>query len=212
MRIVLFSALCSLCVPTQAFVPLSSTTTGLRSIEANDASGGRETVLYAQPKQQEKVLREELAERTSMVEDEEKYALRDGPGVLPQEDVEDEQETSIPKDETEGEKVRRKIEKLTKRRAYPLFLAEKGIEIVESIFPPDNTPPAKKEKIVVLGTGWGSVSFLKTVDTALYDITVISPRNYFLFTPMLGTPSAQLSVQSSFQTQQLNPNLLLVKM
>jgi NADH dehydrogenase FAD-containing subunit len=43
----------------------------------------------------------------------------------------------------------------------------------------------KREKIVVLGTGWGSHSFLKTIDGTQYDITVISPRNYFLFTPML---------------------------
>lgn len=42
-----------------------------------------------------------------------------------------------------------------------------------------------REKIVVLGTGWGSHSFLKSVDATRYDITVISPRNYFLFTPML---------------------------
>lgn len=43
----------------------------------------------------------------------------------------------------------------------------------------------KREKIVVLGTGWGSHSFLKTIDGTQYDVTVISPRNYFLFTPML---------------------------
>ena len=41
------------------------------------------------------------------------------------------------------------------------------------------------EKIVILGTGWGSHSFLKTIDASKYDITVISPRNYFMFTPML---------------------------
>ena len=41
------------------------------------------------------------------------------------------------------------------------------------------------EKVVILGTGWGSHAFLKTVDASKYDITVISPRNYFMFTPML---------------------------
>lgn len=44
---------------------------------------------------------------------------------------------------------------------------------------------SKREHIVVLGTGWGAHAFLKTVDASKYDITVISPRNYFLFTPML---------------------------
>ena len=42
-----------------------------------------------------------------------------------------------------------------------------------------------KEKLVVLGTGWGSHAFLKTIDATKYDVQVISPRNYFMFTPML---------------------------
>lgn len=36
-----------------------------------------------------------------------------------------------------------------------------------------------------LGTGWGSVSLLKKLDTENYNVIVISPRNYFLFTPLL---------------------------
>jgi NADH:quinone reductase (non-electrogenic) len=35
------------------------------------------------------------------------------------------------------------------------------------------------------GTGWGSVSMLKKLDTENYNVVVISPRNYFLFTPLL---------------------------
>lgn len=35
------------------------------------------------------------------------------------------------------------------------------------------------------GTGWGSVSLLKSLDTENYNVVVISPRNYFLFTPLL---------------------------
>lgn len=46
----------------------------------------------------------------------------------------------------------------------------------------------EKPKLVILGSGWGSVALLKELDPELYDITVISPTNYFLFTPML--PSA----------------------
>jgi NADH:ubiquinone reductase (non-electrogenic) len=37
----------------------------------------------------------------------------------------------------------------------------------------------------VIGTGWGSVSLLKRLDTENYNVVVISPRNYFLFTPLL---------------------------
>ncbi|XP_020276607.1 external alternative NAD(P)H-ubiquinone oxidoreductase B3, mitochondrial-like [Asparagus officinalis] len=42
-----------------------------------------------------------------------------------------------------------------------------------------------KKKVVVLGTGWAGMSFLKTVDSSLYDVQVVSPRNYFAFTPLL---------------------------
>lgn len=43
----------------------------------------------------------------------------------------------------------------------------------------------KREKIVVLGTGWGGHAFLKTIDASKYEVVTISPRNYFMFTPML---------------------------
>ncbi|CAK4032097.1 External alternative NADH-ubiquinone oxidoreductase, mitochondrial [Lecanosticta acicola] len=46
-------------------------------------------------------------------------------------------------------------------------------------------PDPTKKTLVVLGTGWGSVSLLKSLDTENYNVVVISPRNYFLFTPLL---------------------------
>ncbi|CAO3660386.1 unnamed protein product [Rhizopus stolonifer] len=47
----------------------------------------------------------------------------------------------------------------------------------------------EKKTIVVLGSGWASTSFLKSVDTSLYNLVVVSPRNYFLFTPLLPSTS-----------------------
>lgn len=41
---------------------------------------------------------------------------------------------------------------------------------------------------MVLGCGWGSVALLKNINPENYHITVISPSNYFLYTPLL--PSA----------------------
>lgn len=38
---------------------------------------------------------------------------------------------------------------------------------------------------LISGTGWGSVSLLKKLDTENYNVVVISPRNFFLFTPLL---------------------------
>jgi hypothetical protein len=50
-----------------------------------------------------------------------------------------------------------------------------------------SSPPARP-RIVVLGTGWGAAAFLGGIDTAAFDVTIVSPRNYFLFTPMLAGP------------------------
>ncbi|XP_067131727.1 uncharacterized protein [Centruroides vittatus] len=42
-----------------------------------------------------------------------------------------------------------------------------------------------RSKLVILGTGWGGYSVLNSINKNLYDIAVVSPRNYFLFTPLL---------------------------
>ncbi|KAK2745245.1 NADH:ubiquinone oxidoreductase [Myotisia sp. PD_48] len=46
-------------------------------------------------------------------------------------------------------------------------------------------PHPDRKTLVILGTGWGSVSLLKKLDTENYNVIVISPRNFFLFTPLL---------------------------
>lgn len=51
---------------------------------------------------------------------------------------------------------------------------------------------APKKRIVILGSGWGAVSLLKNIDSTEYNVSVVSPRNYFLFTPLL--PSAPTGV------------------
>ncbi|GLJ33096.1 hypothetical protein SUGI_0666040 [Cryptomeria japonica] len=42
-----------------------------------------------------------------------------------------------------------------------------------------------KKKVLVLGTGWAGTSFLKNLDCSKYNVQVVSPRNYFAFTPLL---------------------------
>ncbi|GJQ14764.1 hypothetical protein GpartN1_g6555.t1 [Galdieria partita] len=54
-----------------------------------------------------------------------------------------------------------------------------------AFFPPKIDPQARKPTLVILGTGWAAHSLIKVIDTVKYDVKVISPRNYFLFTPML---------------------------
>ncbi|KAJ7367402.1 hypothetical protein OS493_040640, partial [Desmophyllum pertusum] len=42
-----------------------------------------------------------------------------------------------------------------------------------------------RQRLVILGTGWGSYSVLKQINKKLFDVIVVSPRNHFLFTPLL---------------------------
>ncbi|KAI1539433.1 Ndh NADH dehydrogenase FAD-containing subunit [Pyrenophora tritici-repentis] len=76
---------------------------------------------------------------------------------------------------------------LSPRRGGP-----KNLPIAEHFVDDDETPENKKlkhkPKLVILGTGWGSVALLKQLNEDDYHVTVISPSNTFLFTPML--PSA----------------------
>lgn len=53
---------------------------------------------------------------------------------------------------------------------------------------PDNLNQKDKPKLVILGTGWGSMALIKQLHKGDYHVTVVSPANHFLFTPML--PSA----------------------
>lgn len=153
------------------------------------ATAGEDTT-----KEVEKTLRQELTERNSKVDDEEKYAVVDGSGMNTEKGA-----PSVvgSKDESSGmsDEVKR-LERLIRKRAYPLFLAEKGVEIIEDVVDSlvgkgknDNISGAQREKIVVLGTGWGAAAFLKGINANHYDVTVISPRNYFVFTPMLAGAS-----------------------
>jgi NADH dehydrogenase FAD-containing subunit len=59
------------------------------------------------------------------------------------------------------------------------------------------TIDGEKQRVVVLGSGWASLSFISEVDTDKYDVTVISPQNYFLFTPLLpGVATSHLEFNS----------------
>ena len=76
---------------------------------------------------------------------------------------------------------------LNPRRGGP-----KNLPIAEHFVDDDDTPGKRdqkhKPKLVILGTGWGSVALLKQLNPDDYHVTVVSPSNHFLFTPML--PSA----------------------
>ncbi|BEI81926.1 hypothetical protein CcaverHIS002_0210860 [Cutaneotrichosporon cavernicola] len=44
-----------------------------------------------------------------------------------------------------------------------------------------------KERLVILGSGWGGYNLARKADKSLYDVTLISPNSYFSFTPFLAS-------------------------
>ena len=63
------------------------------------------------------------------------------------------------------------------------LLATRGIQTTANA--PQNVQTSGRQRLVILGTGWGSYSVLKHINKKLFDVIVISPRNHFLFTPLL---------------------------
>lgn len=64
----------------------------------------------------------------------------------------------------------------------------KGLPIAKYYIDDNTENENKKEKLVILGSGWGAISVLKNLDKDKYNVTLVSDNNYFLFTPLL--PSA----------------------
>lgn len=49
------------------------------------------------------------------------------------------------------------------------------------------TKKDQKPRVVVLGTGWAACRLLKDLNTRIYDVVCISPRNHMVFTPLLAS-------------------------
>jgi NADH:ubiquinone reductase (H+-translocating) len=74
----------------------------------------------------------------------------------------------------------------------PRLGGPKNLPIAEVLLDDDDCAQSMRQKdkpkLLILGGGWGSVALLKTLNPEEYHVTLVSPTNYFLFTPML--PSA----------------------
>lgn len=68
-----------------------------------------------------------------------------------------------------------------------LLITERGVQTAEDVAAWLSREPAAAKtgrRVVVLGSGWGAASLVKALGET-DKVTVISPRNHFLFTPML---------------------------
>ena len=57
----------------------------------------------------------------------------------------------------------------------------------------------KLPKVVILGTGWGAISFLQKLNQDDLDVTIVSPRSFFFYTPLLaGTAVGTVRLASNY--------------
>ncbi|KAH8823257.1 putative NDE1-mitochondrial cytosolically directed NADH dehydrogenase [Flagelloscypha sp. PMI_526] len=86
-----------------------------------------------------------------------------------------------------------------------------GVAVFSYSVHKDHNPPqqlpydAEKKTLVILGSGWGATSLLKKINTDEFNVVVVSPKNYFLFTPLLpsvavGTIGRRAVMQSTRYT------------
>lgn len=54
---------------------------------------------------------------------------------------------------------------------------------------PNTANDTRKERVVILGSGWAGYGFARTLDPAKYERVIVSPRSYFVFTPLLASTS-----------------------
>lgn len=47
----------------------------------------------------------------------------------------------------------------------------------------------KRERVVIIGSGWAGYGLSRALDSRKYQVVVVSPRSYFVFTPLLASTS-----------------------
>ncbi|KAJ7662089.1 hypothetical protein DFH06DRAFT_1088569 [Mycena polygramma] len=50
-----------------------------------------------------------------------------------------------------------------------------------------SSPVHQKQRLLIVGSGWGGYGVLRGLDKKRWDVTIISPNNYFNFTPLLAS-------------------------
>ncbi|KAI1074093.1 FAD/NAD(P)-binding domain-containing protein [Whalleya microplaca] len=59
----------------------------------------------------------------------------------------------------------------------------------------------RKERVVILGSGWAGYAFARTLDPKKFERIMISPRSYFVFTPLLaGTAVGTLEFRAVLES------------
>eukprot|EP00884_Botryococcus_braunii_P021353 jgi/Botrbrau1/7901/Bobra.9_2s0074.1 len=63
-----------------------------------------------------------------------------------------------------------------------------GVRLFSDEIPKHQIPlETGRQRVVALGTGWGCSRLARDLNSKLYDLTIVSPRNHMVFTPLLAS-------------------------
>ncbi|KAI5817581.1 pyridine nucleotide-disulfide oxidoreductase-domain-containing protein [Pyronema omphalodes] len=64
-----------------------------------------------------------------------------------------------------------------------------------------NASKHDRERVLILGSGWGGFGVARSLDTSLYQPIIVTPRTYFVFTPLLaGTAVGTLEFRTAMES------------
>lgn len=92
----------------------------------------------------------------------------------------------------------------SRHAAYEASSASRGLRMASTTadtIPEVDKPKGQKERVVILGSGWAGYGFARTLDPRKYERIMISPRSYFVFTPLVaGTAVGTLEFRAAIES------------
>lgn len=87
--------------------------------------------------------------------------------------------------------------------------ASRSLQFATPLDQPISTSVKKrKERLVILGSGWGAMSLLKGLDQTRYEVLVVSPNTYFAMTPLLAqAATGSLELRTTMEPVRGNHNI-----
>ncbi|TGZ80419.1 FAD/NAD(P)-binding domain-containing protein, partial [Ascodesmis nigricans] len=69
-----------------------------------------------------------------------------------------------------------------------------------------------RERVIILGSGWAGYSLARRLDKSLYQPIIVTPRTYFVFTPLLaGTATGTLEFRTAMESSHNIPGVRAVR-
>ncbi|KAI3336570.1 FAD/NAD(P)-binding domain-containing protein [Xylariaceae sp. AK1471] len=76
------------------------------------------------------------------------------------------------------------------RGTHKAWSVARGLRMASTItdtVPVESKSSGRKERVIILGSGWAGYAFARTLDPRKFERIIVSPRSYFVFTPLVAS-------------------------